>query len=87
MGTQEVMISVPVVAGLMVKFNVTMLSQPVALVRVWVAVVLLVLYVFPSIHVMGVQEVMMSVPVVAGLMVKFSVTILSQPLAAPPTRV
>ena len=73
----------------MVRFNVTILSQPLAdpPKTVSVAVVLFEVYVTPSIHVKVLQAVCKSIPVVVGVMVRFKVTILSQPLADPPKTV
>ena len=65
----------------MVKSKVTILSQPTALVKVWVAVLLLVVYVIPSIQVILLQEVCVSIPKLELLIVKSKVTTLSQPAA------
>ncbi len=59
-------------------------SQPAAFVSVNVAVLFDEVYVIPSIHVYESQAVCVSVPVVALLMVKSSVTSESHPLAEPP---
>ena len=50
--SQAEITSVPVKPWLMVKFRVTILSQPLAVWRVKVAVLLLEVYVIPSIQVM-----------------------------------
>ena len=65
----------------MVNFNVTILSHPNAFTKVSLAVLLLDVYVFPSVQVYGPQEVMVSVEyvLVLELMVKFNVTTESQP--------
>ena len=69
------------------KFKVTKLSHPLTAPPIIgkVALLLLETYVFPSIHVIGVQEDITSVPVAAGSNVKFKVTKLSHPPTAPPT--
>jgi hypothetical protein len=75
------MTAVPEVGNKRVKFKVTILSQPAALVKVCVAVLLLVEYVFPSIQVIGVQDVIVAVPALGNKRVKFKVTTLSHPAA------
>src|SRR5690554_4921647 len=79
--------SVPVTKVLIVKSKVTIESQPLAAppTIVCVAVLLSVVYVFPSIHVKLPQASCTSVPVTKVLIVKSKVTIEYQPLAAPPT--
>ena len=79
--SHAVIISVPVLLELMVKFNVTTESQPAAFVKVYVAVLLLAVYVFPSIQVYESQAVITSVPVLLELIVRSKVTTLSQPAA------
>ena len=63
----------------MVKSNKTTLSQPAALAKVHVAVLLDELYVFPSIQVYVSQCSCVSTPLVILLIVRSSVTTLSQP--------
>ena len=58
-----------------------MLSHPLALVNVQVELLLLVVYVLPSIHVYESQAVCTSVPVFEFVIVKSRVTVLSHPLA------
>ena len=86
MGVQEESTSVPVVGLLMVKSNVTIESQPLAAppTMLNVAVLFEVVYVFPSIQVIGVQEASTSVPFTELPIVKSKVTKESQPLVAPP---
>ena len=72
--------------GLIVKSNVTMLSQPAALVPVHVAVLLDVVYVVPF-QSYASQETMVSVAYEGWLIVKFNVTMLSQPAALVPVHV
>ena len=59
------------------------LTLPLGMVNV--AVLLLVVYVFPSIQVYDPQATCVSIPETELLMVKSSVTIESHPFAAPPT--
>ena len=75
------MTSVPVLLELMVKFNVTTESQPETLVKVYVAVLLFAVYVFPSIQVNVSHAVITSVPVLLELIVRSNVTTESQPAA------
>ena len=62
-GLQDVIVAVPMLGNKRIKFNVTMLSQPAAFVNVCVATLLLVEYVTPLIHVIGLHEEITSVPV------------------------
>ena len=59
----------------------TTLSQPAELIRICVAVLLLLVYVTPSIQVRLSQAVTTSVPELELLIVKANVTTLSQPAA------
>ena len=65
----------------MVRFKVTTESQPEVFFTVWVALLLLDVYVLPSIHEYESQAVWTSVPVFDLLRVRFSVTTESQPVA------
>ena len=74
--------TVLVISGLMVKFNVTVLSQPFAAVQVVICCPV-VLYVVPhTATLLPKHTVLSTVLVISGLMVKFNVTVLSQPFAA-----
>src|SRR5690554_5204956 len=84
--SQVVCVSMPDAVFIMVKFNVTTLSQPCILVNVKVGVLVLEVYFTLSIHVRLSHTVYVSV-VAEFRMVKFNVTKLSQPLAAPPIKV
>ena len=77
--------SVPETELFMVKSSVTMESHPLTLPlgMVNVAVLLLAVYVFPSIHVNKPQATWVSIPETELLMVKSSVTMESHPLTAP----
>ena len=77
--SHAVALSLEVVIRLIVRFSVAILSQPLALVVVYVYVPLLV-YVLPF-HVYSSHAVALSLEVVMRLMVRFSVAMLSQPLA------
>ena len=76
-GVQEDITSVPSTAGSNVKFNVTKLSHPLTAPPAikCVAVVVFDKYVLPSIHVIGVQDMMLSVPGTACMIVKLIVAI------------
>ena len=80
------MVVVFTVNGVIVKFNVTMLSQPAAFVPVQVAVLLDVVYVVPFQSYES-HETMVSVAYEGWLIVKFNVTMLSQPAALVPVHV
>ena len=71
---------VEVVACFLVKFNVAIESQPTALIKVWVAVVVAE-YVVPFVHVYGKQEEIFVVLLLGNFLVKFKVKIESQPTA------
>ena len=71
---------------LIVRFNVTTLSQPAALVPVQVAVLLDEVYVVPC-HNKLPQALIVSVEEVGCLIVRFNVTTLSQPAALVPVQV
>ncbi len=88
-GVHDEITSFPVVKELMLKFSVITESQPAAdpPTMVNVAVLLLALYVLPSIQVIGVQLEMLFVELVKELMLKFSVITESQPAADPPAMV
>jgi hypothetical protein len=64
---------------LMVKSRVTVLSHPEVVVSIKVAVLLLELYVFPSIHVYESQDTCVSVPATELLIVRSRVIVLSHP--------
>jgi hypothetical protein len=80
------MVVVFTVNGVIVKFNVTMLSQPAALVPVHVAVLLDVVYVVPFQSYES-HATIVSVVYEGWLIVKFNVTMLSQPAAFVPVHV
>ena len=77
--SHDVMTSVPVFELVIVKSKVTVLSHPDVFVRTKVALLLLAVYVVPSIHVYESHDVMTSVPVFELVIVKSKVTVLSHP--------
>ncbi len=83
MGSQLEMTSPPAVNELMVRFNVTSESQPAALLKVKVGVLVEVEYVTPSIHVNGPQLCCTSVEALGCSRVKFNVITESHPAADP----
>ena len=80
------MVSVAYEGWLIVKFNVTMLSQPAAFSLTQIAVLLDVVYVVPFQSYES-HATMVSVAYDGWLIVKFNVTVLSQPAALVPVHV